>query len=597
MRSPQSLPIPAIVAGAVLVAGLVGIWRGLSQEPVGPRPAVPVELARQPVLAPPRPSPPDEAAATHGELAGKVVLPDGKPAPGAKVRAVPAAYVGKPALVTPRVPGELAASADPQGAFRFEVSLSWSYSVHAEKDALSGVKVDVVPPAADVVVPLTGSQRVAVTVTEQGGAKKVAGIPVGLTAEGQVAVSFEGVTSGAGEVVFERVPLGRYRAEAVEHAFGKAATGAPLARERRRAQATFAVQADAPATVVLDLGGLGKVKGRVTAPAGVDLSQLVVYAVPASVTRAMRAQVYGAQVRLLPSSYASARVAADGRFELAEVSGPLGLLVPHPSLTHRDAPATPDGPEVTIALLKDQVVKGRVVDAAGKPVERFAVNGTEFASPSGNFEHAPGGPPGTERPKNLPLIVTASGFAPLEKQLALGPGENDVGTLVLQPGRTLTLTVVDDATGAPIDELTFARLDGTALASEPAEEVAPGVHRFFRLPPGPVTLSATRFGGANRKIQIAAGETDKTFRFGSGATVRGVVRGPGGKPAVGARVFPSGELGATRLTDEGGRFSLAGRESGPLTLVVMFGRTSAIKKVDVPQSGEVSLEIDLGTPP
>lgn len=595
MRSPQGLPIPAIVAGAVLVAGLLGIWRGLSQEPVAPLPAAPVESPRQPVLAPPRPSPPDEAA-THGALAGKVVLPDGKPAPGAKVRAVPAAYVGRPALVTPRVPGELAATADPEGAFRFEVSLSWSYSVHAEKDALSGVKVDVVPPAADVVVPLTGSQRVTVTVTEKGGAK-VAGIPVGLTAEGQVAVSFEGVTSGAGEVVFDRVPLGRYRAEAVEHAFGKAPTGAPLARERRRAQATFAVQADAPATVVLDLGGLGKVKGRVTAPAGVDLSQLVVYAVPASVSRAMRAQVYGAQVRLLPSSYASARVAADGRFELADVSGPLGLLVPHPALTHRDAPATPDGPEVTIALHKDQVVKGRVVDAAGKPVERFAINGTEFASPSGTFEHAPGGPPGTERPKNLPLIITASGFAPLEKQLALAPGENDVGTLVLQPGRTLTLTVVDDATGAPVDELTFARLDGSALASEPAELVSPGVYRFFRLPTGPVTLSATRFGGANRKIQIAAGETDKTFRFGSGATVRGVVFGAGGKPAVGARVFPSGELGATRLTDEAGRFSLAGRESGPLTLVVMFGRTSAIKKVDVPPSGEVALEINLGTAP
>ena len=100
-------------------------------------------------------------------------------------------------------------------------------------------------------------------------------------------------------------------------------------------------------------------------------------------------------------------------------------------------------------------------------------------------------------------------------------------------------------------------------------------------------------GGASRKLQVAPGDTEKTFRFGAGATVRGVVIGETGKPAVGARIFPAGDLRATRVTDLEGKFSFPGLEPGEITLAVTFGRSSKVKKVLVPESGEVELRIDL----
>lgn len=593
MKPSRGPPIPAIVALATVLAGAIGIWRGMSQGPEPEKPAVvsPVE-APLPAALEVEPGP----KLQYGALAGTVRLPDGSPAAGAKVTAHVASFVGKPSLKAPVVPADRELVADAQGHFSLEVSLDWSWTLRAQKDELAGVAVEVMPPDAAVVIQLQGAQAVRVRVVEKNG-QGVAGVPVGLAAQGKPAPAFEAATDGAGAVTFHRVPLGRWQAVAAEHAVGKALDGKPLARERRRAQAAFELSATAPAEVVLEFAALGKIRGRVTAPPGTELSPLVVYAVPPSVAKALQKEVYGAQQELLPHSYAQAQVAADGRFELSEVAGPQGLLVPHPTLIHAPVVAEPDGPEAQVALFKDKAVKGRVLDSQGQPVAQFSINGAAYKAPDGRFEYVPGGPPGAERPKNLPLVVTADGFTPLEKQVALGPGDTDVGDLKLSPGRTFTLTVVEDPGGAPVEELTFARLDGTALSSEPAEVVAPGVYRFHRLPGAPVTLSITRFGGANRKVQVAPGDTALTFRFGAGATVRGVVLGPNGQPAVGARVYPSGDTRATRLTNQEGKFTFQGLEPGELTLVVMFGRGTAIKKVTVPASGEVELSIALPAQP
>lgn len=589
MKPTRGLPIPAIVALATVLAGAIGIWRGLAQGPAPDKPAAvsPVEV---PLPAPLKaePGPPLQ----YGALAGLVRLPDGAPAAGAKVTAHPASFVGKPSLKAPVVPADRELVADAQGSFSLEVSLDWSWTVRAQRDGLAGVALEVMPPDAAVVIQLAGAQAVRVRVVEKNG-QGVPGVPVGLTAEGKQAPAFEAATDGSGTVSFPQVPLGRWLAAAVEHALGKALDGKPLARERRRAQVAFELGATASAEVVLELAAVGKIRGRVTAPPGAELSPLVVYAVPPAVAKAMQKEVHGAQRELLPRSFAQAQVAADGRFELVDVAGPLALIVPHPTLIHAPVVAEPDGAEAVVALFKDQGVKGRVVDPEGKPVARFSVNGVPFDAPDGKFEYVPGGPPGAERPKRLPVVVTADGFTPLEREVALGARDLDLGDLALTRGRTFTLTVVEDPGGAPVEELTFARLDGTALSSEPAEVVSPGVYRFHRLPAAPVTLSLTRFGGANRKLQIAPGETERTFRFGAGATLKGVVLGPSGRPAVGARVYPSGDTRATRLTDQEGRFTFQGLEPGELTLVVMFGRATALKKVAVPASGELELSISL----
>jgi hypothetical protein len=589
----RELPIPLIIALAVLLAGGIGIWRALSQPP-----------AEQGPLKPPIEGPgstaftvdPKVPQATEGSIAGVVLMPDGKPAAGAKVHAQISAYVGKPSITTRHTPEELDTLADAQGHFTFEVSLDWSWTLRAQKDALGGVKADVMPPEPRVTIQLLGSQKVTVTVREKNG-QGLSAIPVGLTADGQNAVSFEGATDGSGRVLFDSVPHGKWRADAVEFVVDKDGAGKPLSTERRRGRVEFVVDPSAPADVVLELGAVGKIRGRVTAPAGTDLTQLSVFAVPAAVEKAMHAQPYQALMRELPTSFPSARPSADGRFELADVSGSKALIVPHPSLVHPSVIAEPDGAEVTVALAKDKAVKGKVVDADGKPLARFAVNGAEYNAPDGSFEYSPWGATLVVRPKHLPLVVTADGYQPLEKQIDLGEGENDVGTLQLQRGRTFTLKVVDEQTGSPVEDVTFARLDATALSVEPATIIAPGVYRFSRLPSTDTTLSLTRYGGATRKVQVGATETEKIFRFGAGATLRGTVLGPNGKPAVGARVFPSGDMRATQLTNSEGMFVMPGLEPGQLTMVVMFGRASSIKKVTIPDRGEVELKVELGERP
>jgi Carboxypeptidase regulatory-like domain len=374
---------------------------------------------------------------------------------------------------------------------------------------------------------------------------------------------------------------------------GNGPDGKATARERRRAQATLELQATAMGEVVLLFSPVGKIRGRVTAPEGEDLTRLVVFGVPASMGRAMLSQGFGAMQDLLPRAYPGARVAADGRFELSDVSGSQALIVPHPRLIHALVTAEPDGAEVAVALFKDKAVKGKVTDASGKPVTAFSVNGTPFESSDGSFEFTPPATPGAERPKNLPLIVTADGFQPLEKPLSFGAGDLEVGTLKLEAGRTFTLTVVEEPGGGPVEELTFARLDGTALSSEPAEVLSPGVYRFSRLPNSPIVLSLMRFGGATRKVPVAPGDVQKTFRFGAGATLRGAVKAATGKPAVGARVALSGDVRSTRLTNGEGQYRLEGLEPGPVTLVVSFGRVNAVKKVAVPERGELVVDVEL----
>lgn len=593
MNDRRGLPVTAIVALATVVAGGIGIWRGLSQEP-----APAVDAPKSPLEAPrdaPRALEP-AADPSYGPLGGVVRLSDGSPAAGAKVKARVASFVGKPTLKAPAVPADREVEADASGKFSLEVSLSWSWTLSAQKDGQVGVAVDVVPPDASVVLKLTGAQAVRVTVQEKNG-QGVLNIPVGMTAEGKAAPAYEATTDAAGRVTFEKVPLGKWRVDAVENVVSNGPDGKPTARERRRAQAMVELQATAMGEVVLQFNPVGKIRGRVSAPQGEDLTRLVVFGVPASMGRAMLSQGFAAMQELLPRAYPAARVAADGRFELADVSGPQALVVPHPRLIHALVNAEPEGAEVEVKLFKDKVVRGKVTDAAGKPVTSFSVNGAPFESAEGSFEYSPPATPGAERPKNLPLIVTADGFQPLEKQLSFGAGDLEVGTLKLEAGRTFTLTVVEEQGGAPVEELTFARLEGTALSSEPAERLSPGVYRFSRLPNAPVVLSLTRFGGASRKVPVAPGDVQKTFRFGAGATVHGAVKAATGKPAVGARVALSGDPRSTRLTNGEGRYRMEGLEPGTVTLVVNFGRVNAVKKISVPETGELVVDIEMPPQP
>lgn len=100
---------------------------------------------------------------------------------------------------------------------------------------------------------------------------------------------------------------------------------------------------------------------------------------------------------------------------------------------------------VRLVLAAPRVVKGRLVDEAGRPVGTFDLNGRDFDAPDGRFEQ-----PMRQSQKEAYLVFTAPGYAQYGLTVPAGEGTTDVGEVKLSRGRPVSGVVVDAETGKPV---------------------------------------------------------------------------------------------------------------------------------------------------
>jgi hypothetical protein len=173
------------------------------------------------------------------------------------------------------------------------------------------------------------------------------------------------------------------------------------------------------------------------------------------------------------------RTASDGTFTLpglrnrAYALNAVGLEGARGQLT--SVPAGSQG--VQLRLGARGVLTGRVVAPSRAPIPSFVVDGTSFEDASGRFS-VPIRPEATQR-----LLVSAPGHLDRVVTVRIGDGrDQDVGDIVLSEVYTLTGTVRDARSRAPVEG---ARVVGLPLGAEagtpPAPPAVTGPDGTFRL--------------------------------------------------------------------------------------------------------------------
>lgn len=234
---------------------------------------------------------------------------------------------------------------------------------------------------------------------------------------------------------------------------------------------------------------------------------------------------------------------------------------------------------VDFALERGDSVTGRAVDAAGKPVADVLVGVIAVGSKAGGADgdilgSVRTGTDGRFRTTSLrrdqdhALVLMAPGFGRTLLDFAprtAGPGEIDVGDVVLPPARAIEGRVLDaKGSGIPDLDVTLkgANADRRRLLSGPADSrgydgygQAEGARtddlgrfRFPDLAPGTYALRSSPQGrvSATRSVSLTAekDELAADLVFAAGREVTIAVTDSEGRPLAGAQVYVSGAAGA-----------------------------------------------------
>lgn len=181
-----------------------------------------------------------------------------------------------------------------------------------------------------------------------------------------------------------------------------------------------------------------------------------------------------------------------------------------------------------------------------------------------------------------------NGYAMITGGTLAQPGQTvDFGVLRLLPesdndAATVRGTITDAETGLPVSDVTVS-LSGIFTASTTTGN--DGTYQFVNLPPGSVTIEATKAGysSATGNATLTAGGI---FVFSAAISpaavaqtaVRGTVTdGLTGAPLAGAGIFVTGANVTQTSTDSQGHYEIAGLDAGDITLVVsLAGYDSAV---------------------
>jgi len=249
---------------------------------------------------------------------------------------------------------------------------------------------------------------------------------------------------------------------------------------------------------------------------------------------------------------------ADGRFEVRGLPlSKVKLDISAPGFAELEQLASRgDRLEVTLER-QGGVVKGRVVDEAGRPVRRFRVDGSDFTADDGRFEVAAYGASDSVR-------VAAEGYVPTTKVVKVDQAVVELGDVVLAKGLALRVVVVSDD-GKPLEGAKVAAAqpgEGGGTCSTDAE----GRCSLQPFLDEETVVKARRDGFVPVEAKVARGRFGEALQLTlkpAGGRLQGQVFGAPGRPAGARSVFVSSDtVNEFVLTDERGQFSKAGVPDG-----------------------------------
>lgn len=261
-------------------------------------------------------------------------------------------------------------------------------------------------------------------------------------------------------------------------------------------------------------------------------------------------------VRFIPSPASSD---AEGRFELKSLPvSEVKLDVSAAGFKKAELKAA-RGAKVEVVLERvGGRVKGRVLDETGRPMARFEVNGTDFASGDGRFEVM-------AYSKEDDVRVRARGYATLVKPVVMDTPEKDVGDLSLVKGRSLRVTALTEDR-KPLEGVRVAAAQ--TAGGDSCSTRADGTCTLASLVDESLTVAARKSGFVSPEVKLEKGQLRETLELtmkAAGGRVEGTVFGAPGRAAAARSVFISGtRFSDFALTDERGRFEAAGLPEGEL---------------------------------
>lgn len=330
-------------------------------------------------------------------------------------------------------------------------------------------------------------------------------------------------------------------------------------------------------------------------------------------------------------------VAADGRFRCELPLSPGALTVrafggrfafansfsSETGVTLEEAPRN----ELELPLRKPTIVRGRLVDGAGKPVAGGALVRTrmlstrsigdaarqfdrealltQFAQLFGSDRDEVLGRSGVDgtfellgqKPGPLLVRIEARGYGRRMLRVEVGNDRapTELGDVVLARGGAVGGVV---SRGTSVLAGAVVTVDGTdAFATTitdraggwSVEDLVPGTYRVRAKLPNGAAESDVVVRGDGARASLA-------LRLGAGRSVRGIVRGSDGQPLAGALVGERGASGRTTATDANGEFvlELPPRE---VELQASLLDRSLQRIVRVPTGVDRDVEITLATPP
>ncbi|MFT3707062.1 MAG: carboxypeptidase regulatory-like domain-containing protein [Archangium sp.] len=290
-------------------------------------------------------------------------------------------------------------------------------------------------------------------------------------------------TAAGGEPLEFRIDLlhlAEIRGVVVNEA-GQPIAGARVDKEETGSDGRFAVKVEVPGSVLADAEGYGlravdvtaasqditivlvavapvtgHITGRVVDEDGVPVSGATV---DAAVTRRSMDELKDAQFGTAPRS--SAKTDGAGRFDVKISTSTVNLRATADTGVS-DAFEADAGSDVTITLKPiDRSVRGRVVDASGKPHTLFRVG---LPSDRVDLHHSADGTFIVEHLERtvFKLAVAADGEAPVELKVDVRERDADLGDIVLERARVVRGVVVDNQ-GTPIAD---ARIIGKSSGDE-----------------------------------------------------------------------------------------------------------------------------------
>ncbi len=473
---------------APLVANATGFAPGATMLGTSGDPAAPVRVA---------------LALAHGAaVSGRVVDEAGKPVAGARV--VPTRATEPFPVVDPRRDG---VATKPDGSFELPILSAGTWRLTATRASYAPATsaplvLDGTHPKLGVALVLTAGATLAGKVVDSSGAP-IASATVRVVVHGNVFWRARRQALTARDGTFSIAGLPHRAIDVVaEHPSGSSQIVA----------VDLAAAAPPPVTLTLDVGGTiaGTVVDRSGTPVGDaqvtaeaeptgkpgDLSTWVVRGPQATVTD----QGGGFALAGLPDGSYRVYASRPGTSEDAQQ-----LVKP--------VTARPGGAALRLVVAGDGKITGKVAFADGRVPATFTVRigstyGTPFATADGSFTL-------TAVAGTHSLVVDGPSFlAAKSREVAVAEGKpTEVGTIVVEPGRSVSGRVLDERGGAVAGATVAAGklLSGGGselyIASESIDAKdtttdADGRYRIDGFPPGPITVVAGK-DGAGRSASVA----------------------------------------------------------------------------------------------